>query len=364
MRESSRPGVGRRSRGGVCARLVVLAVACACGGQAAAASAAPVAFAAAANRAYVLTQRSAGSVSQLVLAPTGLRFSFSAGVRAGERSRARKMRPFVGIIIRYSGERLTLLDPIHRTYQTLALASAIHSYDAELRVLAKAQPSTELPPAPGTAKAAAGQEKLTAPAARLTSLRRYERIGPVRARAYLLRQGTLQERIWYAAALPGPPKSVRGLLVQALGSSGSGSLGRVLRAHASQIPLRIDERAGKKWRSVLRTTSIVRRRLTASTLARPHGYRSTGLDSLGLVGDERADVIDRERSKAVVGKCGQQPLAAIDLVPGPGAFLEVGAAAGEPPVPVVTEGLDGMYDLAALDLLDQPPAGVQRGALT
>ncbi len=255
----------------------VLATACALGAQAAPASAAPAASAAAASRAYVLTQRSAGSVSQLVLAPTGLRFSFSAGVRAGGRSRARKMKPFVGIIIRYSGERLTLLDPIHRTYQTLALASAIHSYDAELRVLAKAQPSTELPPAPGTAKAAAGQEKLKTPAARLTPLRQYERLGPVRARAYLLRQGTLQERIWYAAALPGPPKSVRGLLVQALGSSGSGSLGRVLRAHASQIPLRIDERAGKKWRSVLRTTSIVRRRLTADTLARPRGYRRTSL---------------------------------------------------------------------------------------
>jgi Bacterial Ig domain len=279
MTESSRPGVGRRPQSAASARLVaaVLAVACALGAQAAGASAAPAPSATAASRAYVLTQRSAGSVSQLVLAPTGLRFSFSAAVRAGGRSRARKMKPFVGIIIRYRGERLTLLDPIHRTYQVLALASAIHSYDAELRVLAKAQPSTELPPAPGTAKTAAGQEKLKAPAARLTPLRQYERIGPVRARAYLLRQGTLQERIWYAAALPGPPQSVRGMLVQALGSSGSGPLGRVLRAHASQIPLRIDERAGKKWRSVLRTTSIVRRRLTAHTLARPRGYRVTGL---------------------------------------------------------------------------------------
>lgn len=276
MTESSRPGVSRRWQGAACARLgaVVLAVAGALGGQA---SAAPAASAAAASQAYVLTQHSAGSVSQLVLAPTGLRFSFSAAVRAGGRSRARKMTPFVGIIIRYSGERLTLLDPIHRTYQMLALVSAIHSYDAELRVLAKAQPSEDLPPAPGTAKTATEQEKLKPPAARLTPLRQYERIGPVRSRAYLLRQGTLQERIWYAAALPGPPTNVRGLLVQALGSSGSGPLGRVLRAHASQIPLRIDERTGRKWVSVLRTTSIVRRRLTAGTLSRPRGYRSTGL---------------------------------------------------------------------------------------
>jgi hypothetical protein len=48
--------------------------------------------------------------------------SYSAGVRAGMRSHARTMRPFVGIIIRYRGDRLTLPDPIHRTYQTLALA--------------------------------------------------------------------------------------------------------------------------------------------------------------------------------------------------------------------------------------------------
>ena len=171
MTENSRPGVGCRWRGATCARLVaaVLAVAGLLGAQAAAASAAsaapaaPAASAAAASRVYMLTQHSAGSVSQLVLAPTGLRFSFSAAVRAGGRSRARALKPFVGIIIRYSGEQLTLLDPIHHTYQVLGLASAIDSYDAELRVLAKAQPSTQLPPAPGTAKVAAGQAKLEAP---------------------------------------------------------------------------------------------------------------------------------------------------------------------------------------------------------
>ncbi len=46
--------------------------------------------------------------------------SYSAGVRAGERSRARTMKPFVGIIIRYTGEPLTLLDPAPHTYGTPA----------------------------------------------------------------------------------------------------------------------------------------------------------------------------------------------------------------------------------------------------
>lgn len=234
------------------------------------------ASAAANGRAYVLTQSSAGSVSQLVLAPEGLRFSFSAAVRAGGRSRARRMKPFVGIIIGYRGGRLTLLDPIHRTYQTLSLASAIRSYDAELRVLARAQVSTDLPPAPGI-KRSTKAEKLTPPAARLTPLRQLARIGPVQARAYLLRQGNLDERIWYSAALPAPPRNVRGLLVQALAGSGSGPLDRVLRAHADQIPLRIDERNGRRWQVVLRTTSIAVRRVGAGTLARPSGYRSSGL---------------------------------------------------------------------------------------
>jgi hypothetical protein len=257
--------------------VALVTVACALGARATAASAAPAAPAAGVSRAAVLTQHSGGSVSRLVLAPTGLRFAFSAAVRAGRRSRARKMKPFVGIIIRYSGDRLTLLDPIHHTYQTLALARAIRSYQAELRVLAKAQPSTQLPPPPGMTKSDIDHKQPKQPAARLTPLPRYQRIGPVRARAYLLRQGRLRERIWYAATLPRPPKGVRGLLVQALEHSGSDPLGRAMRAHASQIPLRIDERTGKSWRSVLRTSSIVRRRVTARTLARPRGYRKTAL---------------------------------------------------------------------------------------
>src|ERR1700727_1349541 len=98
MTESSRRGIGRGSRGATCARLVavVVAVACALGVQAAAASAS-------AGRASVLSQRSAGSVSQLVLAPTGLRFSFSAAVRAGGRARAREMKTVVGVITRHNG---------------------------------------------------------------------------------------------------------------------------------------------------------------------------------------------------------------------------------------------------------------------
>src|SRR6202034_427586 len=48
---------------------------------------------------------------------------------------------------------------------------------------------------------------------------------------------------------------------------------------------------------------------------------------------------------------------------GPGARLEVGTATSQPALPVGPERLLGVADLAALDLLDQPPTGVPRGPL-
>jgi hypothetical protein len=86
-----------------------------------------------------------------------------------------------------------------------------------------------------------------------------------------------------------------------------------------------------------------------------------GLYRLGLCGDERADVVDRERPKALVGERGEEALATMDLIVGPGAVLKVGAAADEPTLPVGAEGLGGVDDLAALHLLGEPPAGVRRG---
>ena len=82
------------------------------------------------------------------------------------------------------------------------------------------------------------------------------------------------------------------------------------------------------------------------------GRDLAGLDGLGLVGDERADVVDRERSEPRIGERGQQPLAAADLIAAPSARLEVGSAAAQPALPVAAERLGGVDDLTALDLLD------------
>jgi hypothetical protein len=229
-----------------------------------------------ASSAYVIEQRSADSTSRLILAPAGLRFDFYAPVRSGGRLRAKKPKPLVGLIVRYGGGRLLLLDPLHRAYQALGLRSAVSSYESELKVLERAQPSAQLPPPPGS-KPRTGQAPLTPPGARLKRLTLSARIGPVRAQAYLLREGGLRERIWYASALPIPPTPVRSLLAQALGGHASVPLTHALSAHAAQIPLRIDERSRRGWHTVLRTLSIQHRSLGARTLQPPRGYRKAKL---------------------------------------------------------------------------------------
>src|SRR6476469_2352934 len=72
-----------------------------------------------ASSAYVIKQRSAGSASRLILAPSGLRYDFYAPVRSGGKLRAKHPKPLVGLILHYRGRRLLLLDPVHRAYQSL-----------------------------------------------------------------------------------------------------------------------------------------------------------------------------------------------------------------------------------------------------
>ncbi len=220
-----------------------------------------------ASTAYVIEQRDGGGLSRLTMARSGLRFETfvpARGVRA-------KPKPLLGTIIRYRDANLFLLDPEHKRYDSVPLASAISSYEKELARLAQAQPSAKLPAPPGS-KPPSGQAPLKTPRATLKRLSLSARIGPVRARAFLLSQGPLRERLWYADVLPRPPAHIRALLAKALGGSAAGPLGRALRAYAAQIPLRIDERKGRHWRNVLRTVRIKRTTLSAHTLETPRGY--------------------------------------------------------------------------------------------
>jgi hypothetical protein len=218
---------------------------------------------------YVIQQREARNASVLTLASSGLRFD------ALER-RGRRTRPRLGVILRYRDARLFLLEPERRLYDSLSLASAVSTYQSELRAARRGQPSERLPVRPGT-RQRAGQAPLTRPRAVLRRLALTARIGPVRARAYLLRQGDLRERLWYAAALPRPPARVRALFARALSGSGSGPLARAMRLHSGRFPLRIDVRKGRRWRTVLRTVSIRRRTLGPRALQPPRGYRERTL---------------------------------------------------------------------------------------
>lgn len=125
---------------------------------------------------------------------------------------------------------------------------------------------------------------LTPPPARLTRLNLTTRVGPLLARAFLLVQGSLRERVWYAAALPAPPARLRSLLDRALGGSAAGPLGRALRLQAAQIPLRIDVGNRHGWSTVLRTVVLRRTRVGSGTLQPPRGYRKAML--LGSAGQK------------------------------------------------------------------------------
>jgi hypothetical protein len=245
--------------------------------------AAPVACAAAAQggSGYVLEQRSAGTVLRLVLAPSGLRIDVAAPVRASRAGKRVKITPLVGMIVTYRDGRLVAVDPAQHAYQDLPLMREVSSYQTELKLVAQAQPSAELPPRPGT-KSTGGQARLTPPRAHLSRLNLRTRIAPLWARAYLLVQGSLRERVWYAAALPSPYARLRALLARALGGSAAGPLGRALRLHAAQIPLRIDVRNRCGWSTVLRTVAVRRTRVMTATLRPPRRYRKAILLGSGV----------------------------------------------------------------------------------
>lgn len=178
------------------------------------------------------------------------------------------------MLIRYRDLRLFLLDPEHRRYDALPLKSAVTSYARELKAASRGQTSDRLPVRPGTRRPKGGTRVTLAPA-RLRALPLTTRIGPVRARAYLLRAGAVRQRLWYSDAIPRPPAAVRALLARA--SAGGGSVDRALNGRTGRIALRMDEPRGRHWRTVLRTTSIRRTAVAPATLRPPAGYRERDL---------------------------------------------------------------------------------------
>jgi hypothetical protein len=226
-----------------------------------------------AHSAYRIEQRAGESTSRLTVSDLGLRYELLARQRSAGRARARGARPVVGTIIRYSNLALLLLDPPHKRYQQLSLASALSGYESELANLQKAGPSNRLPPPPG-GKTPSTPTPLKQPPARLRALHLRMKIGPLTARAYELRQGKLRERLWYSAALPAPPPAVRSLLAGALHGAGSGTLGRVLGAQADEIPLRVEDHAARRWVTLVRTVRIRKTTFGPADFEPPRGYHA------------------------------------------------------------------------------------------
>ena len=83
-----------------------------------AAQAAPSALAAGA---YVIEQQEGHNRSRLTLGPSGLRYETLAPERAGGKVRGKRSRLVQGVIIRYSDGAVTLLDPLRKFVQVIAL---------------------------------------------------------------------------------------------------------------------------------------------------------------------------------------------------------------------------------------------------
>ena len=231
----------------------------------------PAAAAGRVSGGYVIEEKEGRSVSRVTLLPEGMRYELLAPLRAHRRA-----KPQVGVILRYRDAHLYLLDPEHRRYDSVSLAAAVSSYRKELAASRKGQPSERLPVRPGTRRTK-GQAPLKLPRAHLRRLGLTRTIGGLPARAFLLRQGHLRERLWYSPALPQPPRRVRRLMARAMSGAGAGPFAPALRGEAGRVPVQIDVRRGKHWRRVLRTTRVRPAPPAAVALRPPRGYRERNL---------------------------------------------------------------------------------------
>jgi len=244
---------------------------------------------AAASPGYRIEQRSGESLSIITLSSAGARYELLQPPRRDGGVRSKRATVLVATIIRYAHARELLLDPAQRLFQEVPLTGAVASYEKEAALLSHAGPTIRVPTASASAKASP-PTSLRLPRAHVKALGHTIRIGPVTAEAYLLKQGTVTERIWYSTALPLPPAQIRSVLAHALRSPSAGSTG-ALASEDDEIPLRIEAMVGRHWRVVLRTTRLKSMPVPASELATPHGYkRATQLQPQAQNAAHAADV--------------------------------------------------------------------------
>jgi hypothetical protein len=248
--------------------------------------------AAAASSGYRIEQRAGELRSVISLSSAGARYELLQPPphRSGHRQ-SKHATVLVETIIQYAHSRELLLDPGQRLFQEVPLTSVLTGYEHEAALLSHAGPTDGVGVAAFMASAkASAPTRLRVPRAHVKSLSNTMRIGPLTARAYLLRQGTVRERIWYSTALPLPPGQIRSVLARALRGASAGTTG-ALGSLADEIPLRIETASGRHWRVVLSTTHLRATAVPGSVLAPPRGYRpSSHLDPVASKTAQAADV--------------------------------------------------------------------------
>jgi hypothetical protein len=245
--------------------------------------------AAGASPGYRIEQRSGESRSVITLSSAGARYELLQPPRRGGRVQSKHPTVLVATVIQYAHARELLLDPAQRLFQEVPLTGAVASYEREAALLTHAGPTIRVPTLAASAKASP-PTSLRLPRAHVKSLGHTIRIGPVTAKAYLLRQGTVTERIWYSSALPLPPAQIRSVLAHALRRPSAGATG-ALAGEADEIPLRIEAASGRRWRIVLTTTHLKSVSVPASELGAPRGYkRATQLEPPAQNAAHAADV--------------------------------------------------------------------------
>jgi hypothetical protein len=191
---------------------------------------------------WVMTRQSATGTETVSVSRDGY-----AELQRDARGRLR-----AGYLIDYRGRTVTLLDPAHGRYERLSLGAAVRRVSAERVALRRAR-------LPYIAELRLGGARA---AERLARTRLRARVGGLPARAWTDKRGELgPSRVWYATGLPAPPPAVRPLLARVAVGGGAAVSGRVA--------LRVQQRSGGRWKTVVRTRRVNRRRLSRATFTRP-----------------------------------------------------------------------------------------------
>jgi hypothetical protein len=200
--------------------------------------------AAGAGRAFELTQRlGLNEVVRLTVS--------TSGVRVRE---VRRGRTVGGAIVRYSDGRLFVLDYPHKRYTSETIAAAAKRVAKERELMRRVR--TEV-----TFRTKSGWPEFPIPVLKRTDTRAL--VANRAARAYLVRQNGVLQRIWLAVNLPGPPRKIQARVRKAV----------AVQAEAGPVVLRAEVRNRGVWRRALDTTASREVELPNDAFRPPSGWK-------------------------------------------------------------------------------------------